>query len=237
MSYILEALKRSERERGRGAVSPLTTDLRVPDAAGPAGRARRPWALGALAALAGVLVLAGAWWLTSGRRALEPARVAGPVTRNPPAPVPAPAGPAHAPAAPAVALAQQPAPVPRAPAASTSAPEPATPVAPSPAPAPALSAPATAAAPPPPARPGAAPTRAPIPRLDDLSAAFRAQLPKFDIEVYVYSPQPALRWVLIDMHKYREGQALPGGGTLDRITADGLVVDFAGRRFLVPRPG
>lgn len=240
MSYILEALKRSERERGRGAVSPLTADLRIADP--DAGRRHRwwPWAGAALAV--GVLLGAAGWWFVpwGSGRGVPPARAAGSPARTVPHASPAQTAPRAAEAMAAIEKARTPAPprpetaVPRRPARAAvhrvaAHPSPAPPPATTPAPRPRPPAVPVRAAPPP-----AAP---PVPRLDDLPASFRARLPKLDIEVYVYSPRRALRWVLINLHKYREGEQLPGGEVLEEITSGGLVLRYAGRRFLVPRPG
>ncbi len=231
MSYILEALKRSERERGRGAVSPLTADLRIADP-GAGGRRRWwPWA-GAVLAV-GVLIGAAGWWFVprgSGRVG-PPARVAGSAARTVPRAPPVQTAPRRVPAvAPAPSGLETAAT--RRPPRAVAHPSPAPPPAPRSRPLVRAVAPVRVAAPPAP-RPAALP----VPRLDDLPASFRAQLPKLNIEVYVYSPRRALRWVLINLHKYREGQQLPGGEVLEEITSGGLVLRYAGRRFLVPRPG
>jgi hypothetical protein len=55
------------------------------------------------------------------------------------------------------------------------------------------------------------------------------------INVHVYDNNPAARFVLIDMHRYREGEAIDGGLTLERITPDGVVLRKGDERFQVGR--
>ena len=245
MSYILEALKRSERERGQGAVSPLTADLRIADP--DAGRRHHWWPWAGAALVAGVLLGAAGWRFIpqgSSGHGVPPAQVAESAARTVARVPPVRTASRVAPAVAAIERARAPTPLrpetaaPRRPAhaavhRAVAHPSPAPPPATTPAPrSRPPAAPARVAmplAPPPPAPP--------VPRLDDLPASFRAQLPKLDIEVYVYSPRRALRWVLINLHKYREGEQLPGGEVLEEITSGGLVLRYAGRRFLVPRPG
>lgn len=243
MSYILEALKRSERERGQGAVSPLTADLRIADTERAAPRPLWPW-VGA-AVLIGVLFGAAGWWLALRGSSPGPAPLAGPVTRTGAVPRRAPAVPAHAPASVPTEAAAKGAPVPPThPALPAHSASPLTHPVPPARPAPSMHpvspdhpTPSAQSASRPASAPPSAATAAPVPNLDDLPVAFRAQLPHLQIEVYVYSPRPELRWVLINLHRYREGDRLPGGVLLERITQDGLILDYAGRRFRLPRPG
>ncbi|MHB1241205.1 MAG: hypothetical protein ACYC18_11990, partial [Gammaproteobacteria bacterium] len=91
MSYILEALKKSERARGQGAVSPLTIDLRT---AAPA-TLRRPWGPWAAGAAAGIVVaVASAWWILHERSPVPaPALAPGPAVSGSIARAPAPLTP------------------------------------------------------------------------------------------------------------------------------------------------
>ncbi|GKS96422.1 general secretion pathway protein GspB [Acidovorax sp. SUPP2825] len=132
MSYILDALRRAEAERGRGAVPGLHTPAvpapGAPSAAEPARTGALPWlpVLAAGVAVAGAA--AGASWWFAHRTAVpsEPVRLAA-------APASSPANPVAAPAAAVTAPLPAPAPAPaEAPARTRVAPLPA------PAPAPAL---------------------------------------------------------------------------------------------------
>lgn len=51
------------------------------------------------------------------------------------------------------------------------------------------------------------------------------------LDVHVFASQPAERFVLINMKKYHQGQQLQEGPRLDEITADGVILSFRGERF------
>jgi general secretion pathway protein B len=60
-------------------------------------------------------------------------------------------------------------------------------------------------------------------------------LPDMKLDIHVYSAQPAERFVFVNMRKYVEGQSLSEGPLLERITPDGAVLNQRGTRFLLPR--
>jgi len=66
-------------------------------------------------------------------------------------------------------------------------------------------------------------------------AASGTTLPDLHLDIHVYSAKPADRFVFVNMRKYMEGQALTEGPTLERITPDGAVLNHQGLRFLLPR--
>jgi general secretion pathway protein B len=51
------------------------------------------------------------------------------------------------------------------------------------------------------------------------------------LDVHVFSDQPQKSFVLINMRKYREGEKLQEGPQLDEITPDGVILSFHGQRF------
>jgi hypothetical protein len=51
----------------------------------------------------------------------------------------------------------------------------------------------------------------------------------------VYATKPSDRFVYINMRKYHEGAVLQEGPKLERIRRDGVVLDYQGMRFLLPR--
>ena len=66
-------------------------------------------------------------------------------------------------------------------------------------------------------------------------AASGTSLPDLHLDIHVYSTKPAERVVFVNMRKYTEGQALKEGPTVERITSDGAILNHHGLRFLLPR--
>jgi len=75
-----------------------------------------------------------------------------------------------------------------------------------------------------------------IPFLNDLSFEFRQTVPKLTINVFVYSQQPEERFVMIDMVKYKQGQQIKDAMLLKEIRPDGLVIDYKNQIFKIKRP-
>lgn len=245
MSYILDALKRAEAERERGAVPGLHTRHALPLLPQP-GRGGKPFIVGAGAA---ALVLgalgAGLWlWRTPAvpvrLAAVEPAVAAspaGPLAQavpqavSPPAPVPAPA-PKSVPAspssaappavaAPRAAATATPRPLPGARASSAASASAALPV-PNPSHPPNV-APAQAAP--------AVPTHAPL--LGELPEALRRQIPPLAISGSVYSENRAQRMLVVNNLVLFEGAVAAPEVNLEEIRAKSSVFSFRGTRFRV----
>ncbi len=53
------------------------------------------------------------------------------------------------------------------------------------------------------------------------------------LDVHVFSDQPQKRFVLINMKKYKQGEKLQEGPQLDEITPEGVILSFRGQRFRV----
>ena len=224
MSYILEALRRAEAQRQRGAVpglhaQPASAALADPALARQAG-ARRSWRLAWV--LAAVLLLAAGsrWWLgPSGPSGLEP--TVGPAQPFAVAPVARIAAPAVEPAL-AVPLAV---PVASALAASVVAANAAAlpPRVASSAGLPLLAAPATA--------PASAPR---LPTLAELPETVRRELPVFTLGGSVYAEQASQRMVIINGQVLREGDRLAPELLLQQIRLKSVVLDYRGQRFELP---
>jgi general secretion pathway protein B len=75
-----------------------------------------------------------------------------------------------------------------------------------------------------------------LPTLAELMPAVRGALPVLKLTMHVYSADPAGRFVLIDGKRLVQGDGIGASLTLSEIRRDGAVLDYAGKRFLVPRP-
>jgi general secretion pathway protein B len=245
MSYILEALKRADAERQRGAVpgllaSQVTTPLAK---AAPDGRQRAVWTTVAVLALGGVAV--GLW------RWRMPAAVPVPQVQTEVAPASAPVLAADLPnavvAAPAQASVATPSPtkaVAAVPAVAASSPLPlATPPKPL-----AHTAPASAATPPVPAAEpvavavAAAPvSQASAPQaasagvslLGELPQELRRQIPALSITGVVYSANPAQRLLVVNNQVLTQGSVAAPEVNLEEIQPKSSVFSFRGTRFRV----
>ncbi len=218
MSFILDALKKSEIERQRQSV-PGLMDTRLQER-----RNRLPLWATVLAVLLGInlLVLAFVLW-----------------HRNAPAPHAAPVSPISPPAA-----------------ADAAPPEAQhfSPLDPSPVYAPEIPVPAenpTTTTPGTPAKVAAHPAHRADPLLSEAAAPSENQeilpsiseinltgaqaLPELHLDVHVYSTKPADRFVYINMRKYHEGATLQEGPLVERIRRDGVVLNYQGLKFLLPR--
>ncbi|MBM4195567.1 MAG: hypothetical protein FJ197_00515 [Gammaproteobacteria bacterium] len=55
------------------------------------------------------------------------------------------------------------------------------------------------------------------------------------LDIHVYHSAPAERFVFVNMRRLGEGDELPEGGRIEEITPEGVVVDKNGQRFLLTR--
>lgn len=79
------------------------------------------------------------------------------------------------------------------------------------------------------AAPGELPTR------DELPPAIANQIPDVRIDLHAYSRAAKDRFVFINMRRYDEGGVTPEGLRIDQITPEGAVLVFRGNRFLLRR--
>ena len=235
MSFILDALKKSETERQR-ADAPALYEMKM----APPRRGMAVW----LMVLAGLLVvnvivlsvvlLRG----THGTGQSDAGTVAAPPAA-PPAAAPATTYP-NAPAA------TSPPPV----SAPVSAPGNATPAAPAAAPdnasaasvssadaaddAPAIEPPRSVAN----ASSGAGnggSGNGEVPTYAQAASVPGANLPELKLDLHAYATNPADRFVFLNMTKLREGQSTPSGVRVESITPDGAVLSWQGSRFFLQR--
>jgi general secretion pathway protein B len=62
-----------------------------------------------------------------------------------------------------------------------------------------------------------------------------ANLPELHLDLHVYADRPQDRFAMINMHRVAEGDSLPSGVQVDAIRPDGVVLFYHGTRFLLPR--
>ena len=74
-----------------------------------------------------------------------------------------------------------------------------------------------------------------LPTIYELQANGSITLPELHLDIHVYSEVPEDRFVFINMSKQREKSQLTEGPTVDEITPDGVVLDYRGTTFLLPR--
>ena len=217
MSLILDALRKSEAERRRGEAPGLFTTLPTPGLR-PSHRAS-PWLWLVAVAIAVAVALAWRFWPTSPIVAVA-------VVPTPPvvATHAAPVVPTPLP----ITTTPMPMPIP------TPAPAPKTP--------PDRALPATSPvaplAPLPPAKPDPAIDEPPLealPTLAMLDPSERAVLPPLKLSMHVWSEAPNARLAIIDGHRVMEGATI-GESIVAEIRRDGVVLEWRGRRFLLPRP-
>lgn len=242
MSLILEALKKSERQRRLGKVPTLAT---------PTAPLRRRRRLPLLIVLL-VLLAAVAWWVlrdmslplpwpatTSQEQTPATVPLDDDADRNDDAVVEMETPIVTQPPPPAAPPQTQP---------EAATPQPVQPpVAPQPvqdaAPAPAETPPTPAPAPPPPTAAAPQPTTpapAPAPAVQliwELPYSVRRDLPEVHLTMHVYADHPADRMAIINGERRGEGDEVAEGLILREIRSDGLLLEFRGQTFVYPRGG
>lgn len=73
------------------------------------------------------------------------------------------------------------------------------------------------------------------PPIADLPAQVTAGLPELSVDLHIYSDDPAKRVVFINGRRYQRGGVLVEGPTVEEINREGAVLSYHGRRFLLPR--
>jgi general secretion pathway protein B len=74
-----------------------------------------------------------------------------------------------------------------------------------------------------------------LPTISEINLTGAQALPELHLDVHVYATNPAERFVYINMRKYKEGDTLQEGPVLEKIRRDGVVLNYRGLRFILPR--
>jgi general secretion pathway protein B len=213
MSFILDALKKSETERQR-ADTPALYEMKV----APARRGVAAWLI-VLAALLVINVVVLSVVLLRGTHSAPPqfdANSTGTAVPAPTATAPPSAAPASAAPLPAAAPSG---PMPSALPPDNAATGTAAPAADDDAPA--VEPPATGAAVP------------DLPTYEQAASAPGADLPELRLDLHAYASNPADRFVLLNMLNLKEGQTSPAGVHVESITPDGAILSWRGTKFFL----
>jgi len=71
--------------------------------------------------------------------------------------------------------------------------------------------------------------------LESLPTELSAGLPELTVDLHIFTDDVAKRAVFINGRRYTQGATLTEGPKVEQITRDGAVLNFRGRRFLLPR--
>jgi general secretion pathway protein B len=74
-----------------------------------------------------------------------------------------------------------------------------------------------------------------LPTINEVTLTGAQALPDLHLDVHVFATRPAERFVYVNMRKYHEGATLQEGPTIERIRRDGVILSYQGLRFLLPR--
>lgn len=74
-----------------------------------------------------------------------------------------------------------------------------------------------------------------LPTINEVTLTGAHALPELHLDVHVFATRPAERFVYVNMRKYHEGATLQEGPTIERIRRDGVILSYQGLRFLLPR--
>ena len=66
-------------------------------------------------------------------------------------------------------------------------------------------------------------------------ATISGTVPELRLDLHVYAANPAERYAFINMHKVHEGDVTPEGAQVREITREGVVLEFRGSEFLLGR--
>jgi general secretion pathway protein B len=74
-----------------------------------------------------------------------------------------------------------------------------------------------------------------LPTIHEVRAQGRVSLPDLHVDIHVFSEVASDRFVFINMNKHKEGSQLSEGPLVEEITPDGVVLSMNGTTFLLPR--
>lgn len=74
------------------------------------------------------------------------------------------------------------------------------------------------------------------PLLQQMSPELQRAIPPMAVTIHVYSPQESQRILFINNREYRKGDRIEGGIRVEEIVPDGVVLSYQAQRFKLSRP-
>jgi general secretion pathway protein B len=74
-----------------------------------------------------------------------------------------------------------------------------------------------------------------LPTYDEMASRPGNGLPDLRLDLHVYAAKPQDRFIFLNMRRLREGDSLPDGVRVESITAGGAVLSFRGSKFTLER--
>jgi general secretion pathway protein B len=74
-----------------------------------------------------------------------------------------------------------------------------------------------------------------VPSYEQIASVPGANLPELKLDLHAYATSPAQRFIFLNMVKLQEGQTSPQGVRVESITPDGAILSWQGSRFLLHR--
>jgi general secretion pathway protein B len=73
-----------------------------------------------------------------------------------------------------------------------------------------------------------------VPLYQDAAVVPGTHIPTLRLDLHVYAERPEERFVMINMKKLREGDSLPEGVRVESIMPEGVILSYSGSRFMMP---
>ena len=73
------------------------------------------------------------------------------------------------------------------------------------------------------------------PTFNDVRVDGSVTLPELHLDIHVYSDTPGERFVFVNMSKHKENSTLSEGPRVAEIVPEGVILEYSGVRFLLPR--
>jgi general secretion pathway protein B len=75
-----------------------------------------------------------------------------------------------------------------------------------------------------------------VPLLQQMSMDFQHALPPSRVSIHVYAPDPSHRILFINNRQYHQGDRIDGDVRVEEIVPDGVILSYHGERFKLGRP-